>query len=195
MILEAAVAVIDEVGWSRASTNRIAERAGVSIGSLYQYFADKEAILASLVEQHQRDVHRVVAAALDRLEDPRVAIDEGLRSVFEGLVALHRATPVLTRVLSTGVPHQHGPKDHAAETAGFVRRLEALLRQRDDVQVRDPALAAQVLATTSEALTRWLVHEVPPDLDVEALVDEIVTMLSGYLVGASPRSRSRSARP
>ena len=182
-ILQAAAEVIDEVGWAHASTNRIAERAGVSIGSLYQYFANKEEILATLMEEHRKDVHVVVGLTLDRLEDPSVPIEHALRGLFEDLIIMHRDDPVLTRVLATAVPHQHGGNDHGAKSDHLVRWLQRVLEQRPDVEVQNTTAAAHVVATSIEALTRWLVHEAPPQLDVAKAVNEMVTMYASYLTG------------
>ena len=183
-ILEAAAAVIDEEGWPQASTNRIAERAGVSIGSLYQYFPNKEAILAQLMEHHRTAVHRVIARSLDRRADPSVAVDTALRGLFEDLIQLHRDDEVVTRVLSIHVPH-HVPAERDSEDNRMIHRLEEILILRPDVTIRDTAAATHVLATATEALTRWIAHEAPEQLDTPTLVDEIVTMLSGYITGPS----------
>jgi AcrR family transcriptional regulator len=189
-ILEAAAEVIDEVGWARASTNRIAERAGVSIGSLYQYFANKEEILATLMEEHRKDVHVVVGLALDRLEDPSIPIaDAALRGLFDELVHLHREDPVLARVLAIEVPHQHGENDHGAKSDHLVRWLQRVLEERKDVRVHDPSSAAHVIAISIEALTRWLVHEAPRELDTESTVSEMVTMFTSYLTYRPPVRR------
>jgi AcrR family transcriptional regulator len=181
-IRRAAAEVIDEVGWARASTNRIAERAGVSIGSLYQYYADKEAILAALVDAHRQAVHAVVGAALVRLGDPAVPIDETLRGLFRALMQLHRQDPVLTRVLSNEVPHQHGGKDEGERSVAWIERI---LAQRPEVTVRNREAAAYVLATSVEALTRWMAHEAPAKLDTDTLIEETVAMLFGYLTGGA----------
>ena len=188
-ILEAAAEVIDEVGWAHASTNRIADRAGVSIGSLYQYFANKEAILATLMEEHRKEVHVVVGLALHRLEDPAVPISDALRGLFDELVQLHREDPVLTRVLATEVPHYLGDNDHGAKSEHLVRWLQRLLEERKDVRVKDAAAAAGVMAISIEALTRWLVHEAPEDLNTDQTVDEMVTMFTSYLTHRPPVRR------
>lgn len=65
-IVEAAIQILQSDGEERLTTNRIAERAGVSIGSLYQYFADKEAIVEAIAER-ERD--KVVGAILKSLGD------------------------------------------------------------------------------------------------------------------------------
>jgi AcrR family transcriptional regulator len=180
-ILEAAAEVIDEVGWAHASTNRIADRAGVSIGSLYQYFANKEAILATLMEEHRKDVHVVVGLALDRLEDPSVPIEDAFRSLFAELIQMHRDDPVLTRVLATEVPHHHGGSDHGAKSDHLVRWLQRVLEQRPDARIGDAVAASYVIATSIEALTRWLVHAAPDAVDKSAVVDEMVSLFARYL--------------
>lgn len=179
-ILEAAADVIDNVGWSRASTNRIAERAGVSIGSLYQYFPNKEAILASLYDSHHHDIHAVVARNLEEIASAKVGIADGIRGLFEDLIRLHREDPVLSRVLSTAVPvvqATHGPQTPGHDHEALVHLLAA----RPDVQVADFATAARIIEITIGALTRWMVHEAPESTDLETYVDECVAMVAGYL--------------
>src|SRR3569832_1710302 len=73
VLVEATARVLVKEGFDRASTNRIAEQAGVSIGSLYQYFPSKEALVAALVERHietmsealEAEMHALVDAPLD----------------------------------------------------------------------------------------------------------------------------------
>ena len=180
-ILQAAAEVIAAEGFDRASTNRIATRAGVSIGSLYQYFANKQAILAALLEAHRSEVHEVVECALDRLEDPSTSIADELVRMFEGLYALHREDPNLTRVLSEEVPKTKDssePDDHDQELVG---RVVAVFTARPEITVSNPAIAAIVLGQTVEALTKWLSHSAPPSLDPAVFIDESVRMLTGYL--------------
>lgn len=183
-ILEAAAEVIDEVGWARASTNRIAERAGVSIGSLYQYFDSKEAILAKLIEQHRESVHEVVVAAVARLfGDPPEAVDEAFRGLFRALIGLHREDPVLTRVLASDVPRQRSIKAHEGDFERFAAFLKQMLEQRPDMRVRHAAAAAFILVNTVGSLARWVAHDAPASLDTDVLIEEIVAMLSGYITG------------
>ncbi|MFP5431416.1 MAG: TetR/AcrR family transcriptional regulator, partial [Gammaproteobacteria bacterium] len=55
-ILDAGMAVIRDTGLAGMTTNRVADRAGMSIGSLYQYFANRESILAGIIERSQLDI-------------------------------------------------------------------------------------------------------------------------------------------
>ena len=180
-ILEAAAELFCRVGYDRASTNKISERAGVSIGSLYQYFANKEAILAALLDDHQQAVHRVVGEAMAVVADPSVPIADGLTSLMRRLVDLHADNPELNRVLTEEVPHlAHGPSDRD-EIEHYAERVESILRNRPDVVVEDVATAAMLLVTTVEALTRFLAHGAGPDTDTDACIGESTTMLAGYL--------------
>ena len=63
-LLEATARVLMKEGYDRASTNRIAEVAGVSIGSLYQYFPSKEALVAAVIDRHTQQVSQVTRNAL-----------------------------------------------------------------------------------------------------------------------------------
>jgi tRNA-Thr(GGU) m(6)t(6)A37 methyltransferase TsaA len=180
-ILEAAAELICDLGYANASTNKIAARAGVSIGSLYQYFANKEAILARLLEDHQRQVAEMVERAWPVLENPDVPLTAGLHRLFDEFIALHERNPKLARALSSEVPR---PRTDHPKRRHHAARMERLLRQRPDVRVGDPEAAAPVVAAACEALTRWLVHDVPPGRGRPRLVDEMVTMLAGYLAGA-----------
>jgi len=183
-ILQAAAEVFARLGYARATTNKIAERAGVSVGSLYQYFPNKDALLASLLERHEADVHRVVGSALARLSDPELSLETGLRRFLRELVAVHRADPALTKALSAAVlresptvdePHE----DEADEELG--RHVAALLASRPDVRAGDHVAMAAVLGQATSQLSRWVVHDPPPGLDQDALLEEVLQLLLRYL--------------
>jgi AcrR family transcriptional regulator len=162
------------------TTNRVAARAGASIGSLYQYFPNKQAILVSLLEEHRARVHPVVERSLEDLADPGVSYAEGMRQLFERLIALHRgADPRLQRALGEEVPHPpHVREEHRRREAEYTARVAAILRARPDVEVDDPEMAARILVQASSALTRWLAHDAPAGLDREAYVEEAVRLLT-----------------
>jgi len=180
-ILQAAAELFCGIGYDRSSTNRIAERAGVSIGSLYQYFANKETILAALLDEHQRAVHEVVEEALVLLDGPEVPLRQGLELLLTRLLDFHAEDPELTRVLSEEVPHLAHGSAEADEIDHYTARTMALLRRRPDVGVANLEISAMLLVTTVEALTRWLAHGAPPGMDINAFTREASTMLAGYL--------------
>jgi len=180
-VIQAAAELFCDPGYDHASTNRIAERAGVSIGSLYQYFANKEAILAALLEEHQHAVHEVLEEALLVLDDPEVPFRQGLEELFTRLVDFHAADPELTRVLSAEVPQLAHGSAGTDEFDHYTSRTVEILRRRPDVAVRKTELSAMLLVSTVESLTRWLAHGAPEGVDSAEFIREAVAMLVGYL--------------
>src|SRR3954466_3632405 len=101
VVLQGTVRVLGREGVDAVTTNRIAEAAGVSIGSLYQYFPDKKAIFSALHERHVEDVHQVIERAM--AERSR-SLDDFTRALVEGLADLHAAEPELHQLVSEQVP-------------------------------------------------------------------------------------------
>src|SRR5262245_61528607 len=97
-LLSATARVLVRDGYDRASTNRIAEAAGVSIGSLYQYFPSKEALVGALVERELEEQCRVVAEKLGEVVD--APLDVAVRKLVEATVLAHRVHPKLHKVIS-----------------------------------------------------------------------------------------------
>lgn len=180
-ILQAAAELFCDLGYDHASTNRIADRAGVSIGSLYQYFGNKEAILAALLNEHQRAVHEVVEEALVILDDPEVPLRLGLEGLLNRLVDFHAQDPELTRVLSAEVPQLAHGSAESDEIDHYTIRTVKMLRRRPDVAVENLEISAMLLVTTVEALTRWLAHGAPVGMDANGYIREAVEMLVAYL--------------
>src|SRR5262244_3134646 len=101
-LLQATARILVKEGYDRASTNRIAEVAGVSVGSLYQYFPSKEALVAAVVERHQQAIARTVRSELPGILGEPVA--KGIRKLVAVAVAAHRVDPKLHRVLAEQLP-------------------------------------------------------------------------------------------
>ncbi|MEV0684115.1 TetR/AcrR family transcriptional regulator [Nocardia sp. NPDC050378] len=93
-LLEAAAQVFSREG-AAASTNRIAERAGVSIGTLYQYFPNKTAMLRALAERHFIAAETGLGEVFARLRSEEPPFDETLRAIVTAVADLHRDRPAL----------------------------------------------------------------------------------------------------
>jgi AcrR family transcriptional regulator len=182
-LVEATARILVKEGFDKASTNRIAEVAGVSIGSLYQYFPAKEALVAAVIERHQQEIMRTVRAELaEVLVQP---VEKAVRKLVAVAVAAHRIDPVLHRVLAEQIPRVG--KLEKLET--FNRENYALFktyleRHRDELRVDDLELASFVCVTSIEALTHNAVlhySKTFSDGTMDALIDEGARLLIGYL--------------
>jgi AcrR family transcriptional regulator len=182
-VLEAAADVITRRGYAAMTTNAVARRAGVSIGSVYQYFPNKTAILVCLLERHIRQIQPIVASGLATLTDSSQPFEEALRETLLGLVAAHdHHGPRLQQVLSEEVPHPPSIQRLRQKLeGGYVAEVADAFRRRRDVHAEHPEIAAQLFVVVAEAMTVWLSHSAPASIDKRVYVDEVVRMLGGYL--------------
>jgi AcrR family transcriptional regulator len=103
-MLDAAVKLLKRGGASAITTNRIAETAGVSIGSVYQYFPNKNALFVALHERHIGLVAEVMRRRMTECTD--ASLEHLVESLVEGMVEVHTADPELSELLGSEVPHR-----------------------------------------------------------------------------------------
>jgi AcrR family transcriptional regulator len=103
-MLDAVVRLLKRRDASSITTNHIAEAAGVSIGSVYQYFPNKRAIFVALHERHIREVDRVIQCRIR--ESAGESLDSLVSSLIDGMIELHAADPELSVLLDSEVPHR-----------------------------------------------------------------------------------------
>src|SRR5271156_1556735 len=116
-ILDAVVRILKREGVQAVTTNRVAEVAGVSIGSVYQYFPDKRAIFVALHQRHIEEIDRMVERKL--IEHARSSLDELIAAMIEGMIDAHSDDPELYEMLFTEVPHRaDGARDFAVRLHG-----------------------------------------------------------------------------
>jgi AcrR family transcriptional regulator len=177
-ILDSAARVFAEYGYAAGTTNRIAEHAELSIGSLYQYFPNKDAILHTLMDAHVEAGRQLLVERLSGgLPD---SLDDALRVFVRATIDNHRDNPRLHRVLF----------EEAPRAPAFLARLHVLEENMVDATVdlldNHPAvrtggrLSARVVVATIESLVHRLITA-PDPVDPQHLEDEIVALLSGYL--------------
>ncbi|MFI5590375.1 TetR/AcrR family transcriptional regulator [Amycolatopsis sp. NPDC051758] len=180
-ILTAAAHVFGEHGYAAGTTNRIAEQAGISIGSLYQYFPNKDAILAELLLRHLDDG----AAATAKIQAGRLPgpIDEVFRVFVRGAINTHLDEPQLLRVLLEQAPRsRHLLEKVERLKQSLVGYLRELLDDHPEVRITDTETAARLIVTTVELVVHQLVADHEP-VDVDRLEDEMVAMLTRYVRG------------
>ena len=181
-ILTAGARLFGELGFGGASTNRIAEAAGVSIGSLYEYFPNKGAILVALAERRLDEMMREVQEELTAATEDEASLEELLRRFVVTMLAAHEREPDLHRAVFSEAPHP--PALHACVLQmeeALAHSLEETLRTRPEVSRVDTDTAAHLVVQTTEALTHRYVHHGIHDLRRDAFADEVVALLVGYL--------------
>ncbi len=182
-LIEATARILVKDGYDRASTNRIAHAAGVSIGSLYQYFPSKEALVAAVIDRHTQETIQLARDALIKVA--MQPVEEAIRELVKLGIDAHRINPKLHRVLTEQVPRV-GRLDNVQaidrEAYGLVRAY--LDAHRDEIQVADVELAAFVCVTTVEALTHAAViyrPDVLSDEKANIFVDDVTRLVLRYL--------------
>ncbi|SPT51419.1 TetR/AcrR family transcriptional regulator [Actinomadura madurae] len=179
-ILTAAAHVFTEYGYAAGTTNRIAERARISIGSLYQYFPNKDAILAELAVRH---LDRGTWTRADQVDLSAGSLEAAVRTLVRDAIDNHRDDPRLLRIMIEEVPLSRELLDtidrHEKTRVGQVRDL---LARHPDVRVRDLDTAADLIVTTVELNTHKIMAR-PQTTSVETFENELVDMVTRYLRG------------
>lgn len=179
-ILTAAAHVFAEHGYAAGTTNRIAERARVSIGSLYQYFPNKDAILAEILIQHIDRGSWTGAAELDLSPG---TLEATVRTLIRDAIDNHSDDPRLLRVMIEEAPASKELLD-TINRHGKLRTAQVrdVLIRHPDIHVDDPDVAAELILFTVEVNTHKFMAS-PQTTPVETFENELVAMMTRYLRG------------
>lgn len=178
-ILEATAHILAEEGTEKASTNRIAKRAGVSIGSLYQYFPNKEALLLAVCEQHRMEMMELLrASSLELAEAPlEVAVKTYVRAILDA----HAVNPKLHQAIS----HMHLDigwdllNQMQIEATALVQGY--LENHKEEIAPTNLQMAAFTLVMAVEGVIHAALMAFQDELDFDELEHEIYHLILGYL--------------
>ncbi|MCP4808863.1 MAG: TetR/AcrR family transcriptional regulator [Proteobacteria bacterium] len=177
-LLDAGIVVLEREGMQGFSTNRVAQVAGASVGSLYQYFANKEALISGIVE-------RGVLAAEDQVRDVML-VDAGpevlVRVLLRGVIATLTPFQVLLgELLSTAPMLSRGGIMGILEPRLMDATRDYLLAVSDRYRVvGGPAALYAMVSGSTFTLLKWLAERprhVPEDAIVEALATQMLVHL------------------
>lgn len=192
-ILEAAARILDRQGWGRFTTNTVAEVAGVSIGSLYQYFPNKLALIEAILRRHFDEV----LSAL-RFTDEQTSRVERIERLVSGMIAAHSTHPSLHRVLLEDIPrgkisksiHQNFEREYWSLYTRLIVENEVSGANPRTV-VRAQVLSAAISGAIHDAARRGT-------LGSPAFEQELVHLIDAYLTALSDDQHKpdiRTARP
>ncbi len=180
-ILEASAQVLEEYGLRKFSTNRVAQRAGVSIGTLYQYFPNKESLIAAIQQKHLDDLSAIMERAFATARGQ--SFETAIRTIVEADLEVHRVNPKLHKLLVDEVARldAHGEEEllDRVVTDGL---LDLLNRHRKSIRVPDLRLAVFLVMHMVESVVHAVLQERPASISSGALTKELVRAVTGYLL-------------
>ena len=172
-IVEATTRIIEAHGLAGLSTNRVARVAGVSVGSLYQYFPNKEALVDEVRARFEARFRTALLALLGRM--PSLGLREAIRAWVTTLVELHAESPGVHNAVGRGTPEEA----HEALAVVVTGYLDA---HADEIRRSDRRLAGRIVLDTAEALVHNTALREPALLDDRRWVEEVCELLERYLV-------------
>lgn len=179
-ILEAAAQILESDGLATFTTNAVAERAGVSIGTLYQYFGDKHAVLLALARQELAAALAEVTRALQSEDDPTV---EGrVRAMIRAMIHAFRGRQRARKAVVQAILAQGLGIELMAPVASFIATASAAIGSSPEARL--PGLSSQqlfVLSRSALGVIRAAVLEEQPFLRSRGFEDELVRMVVAYL--------------
>jgi len=178
-IVQAGARILGDQGWAGFTTNKVAEKAGVSIGSLYQYFPDKLALIEAVRGHHFDDVLRVIRTAMEGGKPSTASsLRQFAETLIDGMIAAHLEHPALHRVMLDEVPGHDGSRSaHDAFRTEYLDRYAAAIAPYRRFARRQ--LAAEVLSSAIEGV----IHNAARggQLKSPELRRELVTLICAYL--------------
>ena len=188
-ILDATARILVERGAAAASTNAVAELAGVSVGSLYQYFPNRDALVSAVQVRHGEQMMAVIQRAMTKAMDATLV--DALAGLVEATVEAHRVDADLHRVLEEQLGTVAADAIHDEYIDVMEDRIVALLaRHRSEISAPDLKLAAYMLMNAAHALIHAVVLQRPRGVSLKIATQEIVSMMTAYLT--APRAAAHS---
>lgn len=180
-VLEAAVQVLAAEGAQRFTMARVAEKAGVSVGSLYQYFPNKAAILFRLQSDEWRQTADLLRAILEDVQRPPL---ERLRTLVHAFVRSECEEAEVREALNDAAPlYRDAPEAHEARASGN-RTVQVFMQEAlPDASEATRALAGDLIMTTLSAVGKHFSESPRTPAEIEAYAEAIADMFCSYLKG------------
>ena len=191
-ILKATIQVLLRLGKERLTTTNVALRAGVSVGTLYQYFPNKKALLQAALKRHLTDVAEAVEQVCEEQEGrtPRQMATAVITAYLDAKMKVAKTSSALYSVSSD----VDGAKIVQQITTRFHKALAEMLRTASDPLATDPQLIATMLLASMGGVVRILLESSNPEEQVDTLREELIFAACAYLDACSTRGTRPSRR-
>ncbi|MBL8933012.1 MAG: TetR family transcriptional regulator [Archangium sp.] len=184
IILKATTRVLLKDGYEGCTTNRVAEAAGVSIGSVYQYFPNKESLVVRVMERHQEKLRAVLSEHLLTLQD--ATLQKAVKTLVRAMLDVHRVEPKLHRVLMEQVPRIGALKALHAQHAAYEPLVVSWIESHhDQLDVPDAKMATWLLIGAVDGVLQRVFLDRPSSLDEDQLATELERLIVSYLRGVT----------
>lgn len=184
-MLGACAELIEEVGYDGLTTTLIAERAGVAVGSLYQFFPDKRAVVQELT---LRNLDRFVRTVYERFDQAQLSgWGDAVDAVFDVYLTMHREVPAFSRLHFGDVVDLRLLDPSKDNNAVIADKLIALISEQFELTSSQLELPLSVAVEAADAVLHMAFRR-SPEGD-RALLAEAREMVRGYLAGRLPASQ------
>lgn len=182
-IVDAAVSVFDDVGYAAATTNEIAREAGVSIGSLYQYFPNKDALLVAVARRHLASAVAALDALITDIE-PQAELNVVIATMVDLLVGQHERDR-LHLLIAHEAPRTAELEDELLTARQHMADVAARLLERRIPDRQDRLIAAQLVVAVLDATVHDVILRQPTGPAREACVELTTAAVVGAIMGLS----------
>ncbi|RSN40429.1 TetR/AcrR family transcriptional regulator [Actinomadura sp. WAC 06369] len=191
-ILDAAAGVLAESGYEAATTNRIAAAAGISPGSLYQFFPNKEAIARALADRFAAGMGGAHRSAFEAADPAAVPLAELIDGIVDPLMAFNLANPGFKALFARpDMPAELSAATRPIQDAVLGRVAGILAARAPGLPEDDRTRGARVLIQVFKALVP-LVAEAASQDERDALMAELKRVLAGYMTTLEARGAART---
>ena len=184
-IVDATALILEKDGYNALTTNEVAEVAGVSIGSLYEYFPGKEAIIAALVKEMVDDGLLVMQTALDQSDTE--SFDTAMRAWVETLFGIVNNHKKLVRVLIFQIPYlMQIPAVHKVQAELLKIVLTGASRSEQQFQIKVKPEVLYLISSLAGSTLFSLALAPPVGMSTDAILDELSSKIIDWLTVSEP---------
>ncbi|MBV1920136.1 MAG: TetR/AcrR family transcriptional regulator [Pseudomonadales bacterium] len=182
-ILQAAAQVLEDKGYDKATTDRIAEKAGVSIGTLYQYFPNKDSIFVELRVRHIRVIETIFDTLLQLKPENEPLTSDMLKLLISSMIDHNLNENQQHQSIEDAIPKTELLQKVESEIhANISEKANTLLSSIPNLRVTQIDLAVAIIFQTLASLIHWYLFNQREKYSRDIFLDEVTDLLSRYLI-------------